>query len=110
MPRSPGRARPRWRARAPSRFARSRTTPRPDPARDMSDQHDIERAFRDESGRAVATLVRLFGDIDIAEEAVQDAFVIALQKWPDTGVPPSPAGWIITTARNRAIDRVRRES
>ena len=76
----------------------------------MSDQQDIERAFREESGRAVATLVRLFGDIDIAEEAVQEAFVVALQRWPEAGVPPSPAGWIITTARNRAIDRLRRES
>ena len=71
---------------------------------------DIERIFRTESGRAVASLVRFFGDIDIAEEAVQDAFVVALQRWPDTGLPPSPAGWIITTARNRGIDRIRRES
>ncbi|MET0275245.1 MAG: RNA polymerase sigma factor [Acidimicrobiia bacterium] len=71
---------------------------------------DIERVFRSESGRAVATLVRFFGSIDLAEEAVQDAFVIALQRWPDTGLPPSPAGWIITTARNRGIDRLRRES
>jgi RNA polymerase sigma-70 factor (ECF subfamily) len=58
----------------------------------------------------VASLVRFFGDIDIAEEAVQDAFVVALERWPSSGVPPSPAGWIITTARNRAIDRLRRES
>jgi RNA polymerase sigma-70 factor (ECF subfamily) len=71
---------------------------------------EIERAFREESGRAVATLVRLFGDISIAEEAVQEAFVVAVERWPSTGVPPSPAGWIITTARNRAIDRLRRES
>src|SRR5215470_13402892 len=71
---------------------------------------DIEQAFRQEYGRAVAVLVRVFGDIDIAEEAVQDAFVAAVQRWPSAGVPPSPAGWIITTARNRAIDRLRRES
>jgi RNA polymerase sigma-70 factor, ECF subfamily len=58
----------------------------------------------------VASLVRLFGDIDIAEEAVQEAFVVAVERWPSSGVPPSPAGWIITTARNRAIDRLRRES
>jgi len=58
----------------------------------------------------VASLVRFFGDIDIAEEAVQDAFLVALERWPSAGVPPSPAGWIITTARNRAIDRLRRES
>ena len=75
-----------------------------------SDLTDIERAFRSESGKAVATLVRLFGDIDAAEEAVQDAFVVAIERWPVTGVPPSPAGWIITTARNRAIDRFRREA
>jgi RNA polymerase sigma-70 factor, ECF subfamily len=73
--------------------------------------HDIEHAFTTkEYGRAVAVLVRVFGNIDIAEEAVQDAFAEAVQRWPDTGVPPSPAGWIITTARNRAIDRLRRES
>jgi RNA polymerase sigma-70 factor (ECF subfamily) len=71
---------------------------------------DIERVFRTESGRAVASLVRYLGDIGLAEEAVQDAFVVALQRWPSTGLPPSPAGWIITTARNRAIDRIRRES
>ncbi|MCT2581650.1 RNA polymerase sigma factor [Actinophytocola gossypii] len=71
---------------------------------------EIERVFRAEHGRAVAVLARVFGDLDIAEEAVQDAFAEALRRWPETGVPPSPAGWIITTARNRAIDRVRRES
>jgi len=74
------------------------------------DTSDIERVFRSESGRAVATLVRFFGDIDLAEEAVQDAFVVALQRWPTDGLPPSPAGWIITTARRRGIDHVRRES
>jgi RNA polymerase sigma-70 factor, ECF subfamily len=71
---------------------------------------DIEQVFRQEYGRAVAVLVRVFGDIETAEEAVQDAFVAAVQRWPSSGVPPSPAGWIITTARNRAIDRFRRES
>src|ERR687887_2003662 len=71
---------------------------------------DIERVFREEYGRAVAVLVRVFGDIDIAEEAVQDAFTAAVQRWPETGLPPAPAGWIITTARNRAIDRLRREA
>ena len=74
------------------------------------DATEIERVFREDSGKAVATLVRLFGDIDLAEEAVQDAFVVAVQRWPTGGVPHSPAGWIITTARNRAIDRFRRES
>jgi RNA polymerase sigma-70 factor, ECF subfamily len=71
---------------------------------------EIERVFREEYGRAVSVLVRSFGDIDIAEEAVQDAFIVAAQRWPDTGLPPSPAGWIITTARRRAIDRLRSES
>ena len=58
----------------------------------------------------MAVLARVFGDLDRAEEAVQEAFTIAVQRWPETGVPPSPAGWIITTARNRGIDRLRRES
>ena len=66
---------------------------------------DIERIFREEDGRAVAVLVRHFGDIDLVEEAVQDAFTAAVQRWPASGLPPSPAGWIITTARHRAIDR-----
>jgi RNA polymerase sigma-70 factor (ECF subfamily) len=70
----------------------------------------VEQVFREESGRAVATLIRLFGDIDVAEEAVQDAFLVAAESWPATGVPPNPGGWIVTTARNRAIDRFRRES
>jgi RNA polymerase sigma-70 factor (ECF subfamily) len=66
--------------------------------------------FRREYGRAVAVLVRVVGDIDLAEEAVQDAFAEAVRRWPSAGPPPSPAGWIITTARNRAIDRLRREA
>jgi RNA polymerase sigma-70 factor, ECF subfamily len=71
---------------------------------------DIERVFRTEYGRAVAVLTRLCGDIDVAQEAVQDAFTIAVFRWPETGLPPSPAGWIITAARNKAIDRMRREA
>lgn len=70
----------------------------------------VAAIFRAEYGRAVAVLCRIFGDIDIAEDAVQDAFEVALQRWPGSGMPPSPAGWIITTARNRAIDRLRREA
>lgn len=69
---------------------------------------DVERAFRDVSGQAVATLARIFGDIGLAEDAVQDAFVVAMGRWAADGVPPNPAGWVITTARNRAIDRLRR--
>jgi len=71
---------------------------------------EIARIFREEYGRAVAVLVRVFGDVDVAEDAVQDAFTTAVQRWPATGLPPSPAGWIITTARNKAIDRLRREA
>ncbi|MFD8004102.1 RNA polymerase sigma factor [Streptomyces mirabilis] len=76
----------------------------------MTPNADIEAVFRAEYGRAVAVLVRFLGDIDLAEEAVQDAFTTALAKWSESGIPPSPAGWIITTARNRAVDRLRRES
>ena len=70
----------------------------------------IGRIFREESGRSVATLIRIFGDIDLAEDAVQEAFTLALRKWPDEGLPPNPGGWITTTARNRAIDHLRREA
>jgi len=76
----------------------------------VADDREIAEVFQRESGRAVATLVRRFGDIDVAEEAVQEAFVEAIRRWPSSGIPPSPAGWIITTAKNRAIDRLRRES
>jgi RNA polymerase sigma-70 factor (ECF subfamily) len=69
----------------------------------------IERVFRQEYARAVSVLIRICGNIDDAQEAVQEAFVEAIQCWPSAGLPPSPAGWIITTARNRAIDRHRRE-
>ena len=71
---------------------------------------EITRVFAEEYGRAVAVLAGVFGDIDIAEDAIQDAFTTACKQWPGTGLPPSPAGWIITTARNRAIDRMRREA
>jgi RNA polymerase sigma-70 factor (ECF subfamily) len=74
------------------------------------DRNALERIFRDESGRVIATLIRLFGDIDVAEEAVQEAFLVASERWPKDGVPPNPGGWITTTARNRAIDRLRREA
>jgi RNA polymerase sigma-70 factor (ECF subfamily) len=70
----------------------------------------IEAVFRREHGRAVAVLVRYLGDISLAEEAVQEAFIAALTHWPRDGIPPAPAGWIITTARNRALDHVRREA
>ncbi|HET9521636.1 MAG TPA: RNA polymerase sigma factor [Candidatus Limnocylindrales bacterium] len=68
----------------------------------------VDRVFREEQGRAVATLIRVLGDFDLAEEAVQEAFVTALETWPARGVPDNPGAWITTTARNRAIDRLRR--
>jgi RNA polymerase sigma-70 factor (ECF subfamily) len=74
------------------------------------DEAEVGRIFREASGRAVATLIRVFGDIDVAEDAVQEAFALALRRWPGDGLPPNPGGWITTTARNRAIDRLRRES
>jgi RNA polymerase sigma-70 factor, ECF subfamily len=69
----------------------------------------VERVFREESGQAVATLIRLLGDFDLAEEAVQEAFLVAVERWPSAGVPDRPGAWIVTTARNKAIDRLRRE-
>ena len=74
------------------------------------DGAEVGRIFREESGRSLAALIRAVGDIDVAEDAVQEAFAVALGKWPRDGVPPNPGGWITTTARNRAIDRLRRES
>jgi len=71
---------------------------------------DVAAVFRAEHGRAVAILTRVFGDLDVAEDAVQDAFAVAVERWPRDGLPPSPAGWILTTARRRAIDRLRREA
>ena len=69
----------------------------------------VDRLFREGSGRAVATLIRVLGDFDLAEEMVQEAFVTALETWPVRGLPDNPAAWITTTARNRAIDRLRRD-
>src|SRR5437764_13392275 len=74
------------------------------------DGAEVGRIFREESGRSVAAVIRVFGDIDVAEDAVQEAFAVALRKWPGDGLPPNPGEWITTTARNRAIDRLRRES
>jgi RNA polymerase sigma-70 factor, ECF subfamily len=74
------------------------------------EEAEVGRIFREESGRSLAALIRAFGDIDVAEDAVQEAFAVALGRWPHDGVPPNPGGWITMTARNRAIDRLRRES
>jgi len=71
---------------------------------------DLEEIYRREAGRCTATLIRVLGDIDLAEDSVAEAFTIAAERWPVTGVPPNPGGWLTTTARNRAIDRLRRES
>lgn len=70
----------------------------------------LDDVFRREAGRCIATLIRVLGNIDLAEDAVAEAFAIAAEKWPQTGIPPNPGGWITTTARNRAIDRLRRRS
>ena len=74
------------------------------------DAGSFDDMYRREVGRCVATMVRVLGDVNLAEDAVADAFAIAAQRWPETGIPPNPGGWITTTARNRAIDRLRRES
>jgi len=79
------------------------------PARSEEPHAVVDRLFREEQGRAVATLIRVLGDFDLAEEAVQEAFVIALETWPARGIPDNPGAWITTTARNRAIDRLRRK-
>ena len=71
---------------------------------------DLESAIRDEGGRVLATLIRLTGDMGMAEDALQDAAMVALEKWPVAGVPDNPAAWLTTTARNRALDRLRREA
>jgi len=70
----------------------------------------IGQVFRDNAGRSVAALIRMFGDIDLAEDTVQDAFAVALHRWPTDGLPPNPGAWITTTARNRARDRLRRDA
>ena len=85
-----------------------RRTGRGPTRRKMTDA--LDAVFRREAGRCTATLIRVLGDIDLAEDAVAEAFAIAAERWPVHGVPPNPGGWITTTARNRAIDRLRRES
>jgi len=97
------------------RSARSDTSPRPErlhgiDAASRLDEAAVGRIFREESGRSIAALIRAFGDIDLAEDAVQEAFAVALRAWARDGLPPNPGGWITTTARNRAIDRLRREA
>ena len=79
-------------------------------SRTEAPDEEIDRVYREVSGTAVATLIRVFGDVGLAEDAVQDAFVVASQRWRDDGIPPNPGGWIITTARRRAIDHLRRSA
>src|SRR5258708_4720539 len=100
-PRSPG---------CRSKSGRCMTASRPDPATPSQTAAQIEQIFRQEYGRAVSVLVRVFGDVDFAEDAVQDAIAAALERWPGDGLPPSPAGWLITTARRKGIDRARRDT
>jgi RNA polymerase sigma-70 factor (ECF subfamily) len=80
------------------------------PEVDRGSADEVERVFRADYGRAIATLTRVLGDIGLAEESVQDAFAVAIDRWPRDGVPDNPTGWIVTTARHRAIDRLRREA
>src|SRR6185437_15338328 len=70
---------------------------------------DIEKIFRDEAGRALATLIRLVGDFDLAQDALQDAFAAALERWPSAGLPSNPRAWLVNVGRNKAIDRIRRD-
>src|SRR2546423_15415758 len=70
---------------------------------------EIETIFRDEAGRALATLIRLVGDFDLAEDALQDAFAAALERWSGSELPSNPRAWLVNVGRNRAIDRVRRK-
>ena len=75
-----------------------------------SPQETIARLYRDESPRVLATLIRLLGDFDSAEEALQDAFAVAVEQWDRDGIPANPFAWLVSTARFRAIDRMRRDS
>src|SRR5262245_41115872 len=70
---------------------------------------EIERIFRDEAGRALATLIRLVGDFDLAEDVLQEAFTAALERWPGSGLPANPRAWLVNVGRNKAIDRIRRQ-
>src|ERR1700675_1376572 len=73
-------------------------------------ERTVEEIFRREAGRVLATLIRLLGDFDLAEEARQDAFAAAVEQWAAAGVPANPCAWLITTGRNKAVDRIRREA
>src|SRR4051812_40227445 len=87
-------------------------TPRNDDKRSRSAMTptEIEKALRDEAGRALATLIRLVGDFDLAEDALQDAFAVALERWPSAELPSNPRAWLVNVGRNKAIDRIRRNA
>ena len=70
---------------------------------------EIEKIFRDEAGRALATLIRLVGDFDLAQDALQDAFAVALERWNASDMPANPRAWLVNVGRNKAIDRIRRQ-
>lgn len=76
----------------------------------MGAQVEIEEIYRQESGRIIATLIRLLGDFDLAEEVTQEAFAVAIEQWPRQGVPANPRAWLVSTARNKAVDLIRRRS
>src|SRR4051794_7647866 len=98
-------------ARDLSRCGPSSPSRAPDrPVSSASGAASLDRVFREEHGRVVAPLPRRLGDIDVAEEAAQEAYLIAVQRWPASGIPPNPGAWLTTTAYHRAIDRIRRES
>ncbi len=101
--RGPGRA-----PAVPERLSDAVSMRPPDGASTSADE--LAQVFTREVGRCTATLIRILGDIDLAQDAVAEAFAIAAERWPVTGLPPNPGAWITTTARNRAIDRLRRES
>jgi RNA polymerase sigma-70 factor, ECF subfamily len=79
------------------------------PSSDPMTSTEIEKIFRDEAGRALATLIRLVGDFDLAQDALQDAFAVALERWPASDPPSNPRAWLVNVGRNKAIDRIRRQ-
>src|SRR6202022_2688541 len=87
-------------------FARPGTTA--SESRNPMTPTEIEKIFRDEAGRALATLIRLVGDFDLAQDALQDAVAVAMERWPDGDLPANPRAWLVNVGRNKAIDRVRR--
>src|ERR1700736_1820257 len=92
-----------------SSFGRSGMTTVPIECQLMTSS-EIDKIFRDEAGRALATLIRLLGDFDLAEDALHDAFAVAVERWSAGEVPDNPRAWLVNVGRNKAIDRVRRQA